>query len=117
MKAILLALFALTASIQAFAGAEEFSCVGIKQSTGMTLYVKALSNTNVPEGRKMSYFLKITSRGLPVFAGNVSATQEDVMLKFFYQKTRTDLDGTIYLDELEQSWISIDNEEFRFDCN
>ena len=117
MKAPLIALIALLAA-PAFAGQEtSFYCHGIDNSAGKMLFVKALSNTDVPENYPMSYLVVIRDGSKTLFEAAVTAKQEDVMLSFASRAGSPKLSGIIYLDEYDQTSMTLGRMEMRFDCN
>lgn len=115
MKTALFALSALLLAAPSFA--ESYTCAGIDGDEGKVLRVEALGSTNVPEGTRMPFRVEITHGDRVLFGDEVTAVQSDVMLMFRNRRGQPRLSGTIYLDELNQTWIKAGGKEMRFDCD
>ena len=116
MKAMLLTLATLLPT-SAFAGADgEYYCKGnFDTSESMVLVVKVKGQ--VLEGDEGRAHVVVRDGRKTLFAGNAVVTTEDVMLWLNATKGRNRLQGTIFMDELDQTQIELNGEEMNFDCN
>jgi hypothetical protein len=115
MKIALIAL-ALTVSAPAFAG-QTYNCREVKSGIGpatKSVLLTQIGNTPIEEGRAYQFNLKIADRGRVIVDERAVVTTEDVM--FFFEVKGKRIAGTIYMDELDQSNLTIGNQSFRLDC-
>lgn len=118
---ILLALSALVAlSSTAFAG-DQFVCQGIKGSEGNILNVNVLSS-NSRDGENFPVHLILSNEDGVEFDGKGVGEQEDVNFTFKAQARSAaneilSIEGQIYLDELDQTSVTFNGVDYRFDCD
>lgn len=119
MKALVI-LAAVFVSTNAFA-IEDMTCKGNKDfgtSETVSVQIKAVGKTTnqVPEGTSVPYKITVKNDGEVWADGVVSASQEDVMFGFEGAGSFGELSGMIYLDELEQSHLSLNDMKLQLDC-
>ena len=112
MKTVLVALTALV-SLPAFAQPDTYWCAGKGKDEGKTLYTRILSAEQAREGDKMTWLMVIRNGSETIYSSNVKGSLEDVDLGF---KARG-LEGMIFLDELNETWVTVDGQEMHFDCD
>jgi hypothetical protein len=112
MKTLLLALVALS-STSALTKPDTYWCKGTGADSGKTLYVRILSSDQAREGDKLSWLMVIRDGSETIFSGNVKSDLEDVDLGFHARG----LSGMIFLDELNETWVKLNGQDMRFDCN
>ncbi|MNK89331.1 hypothetical protein D3C87_1093390 [compost metagenome] len=122
MKALLVlaTLLTISGTAQAF---ESIQCKGNEEfgtSKNVTMTMKAVDKTNndVPEGVKVPYELLVMIDNQVVVATTVQAHAEDVMFQFRSKTNRFGkVSGIIYLDELDQTSVTVNDLDFTLDCN
>jgi hypothetical protein len=120
-----LAVVAISASAHASAIADTHTCKGNESfgtSKNVTMEISSIGKVvqQVPEGEKVPYHLIVKIAGKQITDSIVQVSQEDVM---FQISGNTDdagkVNGTIFLDELEQSNLNLPEIglSFNLDCN
>lgn len=113
----LLVIALLASSVMAFAG-EKFICV---QSNGdeyspKKVIMTQIGETKVEEGYSYKFtlevFAKNSSKALMTTVVNVKT--EDVMYKF--KNSANKVEGILYMDEPNDSWLQIGKEDIRLNC-
>jgi len=115
MKLALVAL-ALTISAPAFAG-QNYNCREVKSGIGpatKSVLLTQIGNLPIQEGQSYNYNLKIADRGQVIVNERAVVTTEDVM--FFFEVKGKRISGTVYMDELNQSSLTIGNQSFTLEC-
>lgn len=111
LLAVTMAMLTLSSAAQA---RNFHSCEGVGQSSAfsMTLTPVGQTTNDVNEGEQVPYSLVVYLDNEAYFGAEVQAQQEDVMFQF----SGANANGTIFLDELDQSYANIKGQEIRFDC-
>lgn len=118
MKNVFLVLMALTFSAPAFARSENLYCKGMEHFQGGVFFMKPLQGEAIEDGNKYPYLLEIRDPFKQViFSGVVQVEVEDVMFGFSGKAGRKNLSGMVYMDEPDQSVITIGSQKMRFDCS
>jgi len=100
---------------------EEYSCDEL-DSGSKTLVVRVPSKM-IEETKYKDVFIQVKDGTRVLFTTNSgTAEMEDVMLWFSGRQGNKSLSGTVYMDELDQTSVSIKSgkksrKNFRFDCN
>ncbi len=116
MKFIAAVLFALL-STSAFAF--TFNCKGRDQDMDYSMVLKEVGKTNVPENTPVDYQLLIKKNSKVLFSAMVTGKSEDVMLSLRSRRGAPLLQGMIYMDELDQTTITLgaNHQVIYFNCN
>ena len=120
MKALIAALaMTLVSSISAAAPYDYFSCkemVEGRPAKQVFFTLRLLGTKPHREGQKSRYALEIRQRGevKPLFAGVAIAESEDV--NFTFEVKGKGISGQIYLDEYDQTSLTIGRKNFRLTC-
>lgn len=115
MKLAIIAL-SLALSAPAFAG-QTYNCREIKSGVGpaaKSMLLTQIGNTPIVEGQPAYFNLKIADKGVIIVNARAVAMVEDVMFQF--EVKGQNISGTIYLDELDQTSLTLGQKNFRFEC-
>lgn len=123
MKRFLIVTLFSILSVPVFAGS-KYICKELdsKDDVGRTLILTQVGHAKIEEGKHYNFQLELFQNynSTPVLSEAVTVTTEDVQVFFKNAKNkRTKLSGTIYLDELDQTSLTIRGPrklEYRFDC-
>lgn len=104
--------------------AETITCgksrfAGDDQPETLTMTLASLGKTvnEVSEGVSVPYSLVLKDGDQVWLNLKVKASQEDVMFKFIHRsRDFGNIDGTIYMDELDQTALYVNGTRFSFDC-
>jgi hypothetical protein len=109
-------LLALTLSSAAFAG-DKYICteIGGEEYAPKKLVLTQIGNAKYEELKRFPYTLEIYASGKRLLLETVNVKTEDVMVSITNSAKR--ISGTIYLDEMEASYLTIGSKKFKFDCN
>lgn len=94
----------------AFAG-ESYVCKEIGRGNHV-LKLTQVGDDDIQEGAKYPFYLELYRGKKFMHSQYVTVTTEDVMFEFQGHK----LTGMIYLDELDQTHLTLNAKEYRFDC-
>lgn len=114
MKTLILALALL--SLNAFAG-EAYTCtqLDVVGGPGLTLTLTQIGDSEIREGRPYRFHLVLAAPGAVILDEVATVQTEDVM--FSFRVKSKPIKGMIYLDELDQTWLTIKGQRMDFDCN
>lgn len=114
---IFTALMTLAVSASAQAG-QKYICKEISPKLNpKTLVLTQIGNTRIVEGRQAKFKLEVfvKNTAAPVISEIAVVETEDVM--FAFQVKGKSIRGMIYLDELDQTSLTVNGKRFDFDCN
>jgi hypothetical protein len=109
-------LFALFVSSFSQAASTEYFCQGIRGSEGTALYVRTIAPRRVSDGDTFSVFVELSRKDQVLFAGMGKGEIEDVNFQFS-ARSEQKLTGHIYLDEMDQTSVTWNGQNFDFDCS
>ena len=116
----LFALVVLLVSLNTFAGT-KFICKENTESrwdSKKSMILTQLGHVKIKEGVVYDFKLEIydtNSSHKPFVSEIVSVETEDVMFGFSNKIKK--IEGMIYLDELDQTWVKVGKTEMSFNCN
>lgn len=118
MKSIF-ALIILTVSTFSFGGT-KYICKEITKNSWdnkKTMILTQIGHSSIEESVKYPFLLEVFESGnsRPVLSEKVTVETEDVMFGFSNKAKK--ISGMIYLDELEETYLTIGKKEIRFNCN
>lgn len=109
-------LFALFFSQFSNAASTEYFCQGIYESAGTSLYVRTINDRRVSDGDTFRVFVELSRKDQILFSGMGKGEIEDVNLQFSARSSEK-LTGHIFLDEMDQTSVQWNGQDFRFDCS
>lgn len=111
------ALLLASASTLSFAG-EKYICreIGGDEYQPKKLIVTQVGDAPIKEGKVYSFKLEIFegNSSTPIVSESVNVRTEDVMFRM--TNTARKISGMIFMDELDQTSVSVGRKEYRFDC-
>jgi hypothetical protein len=109
-------LLAITISSTAFAG-EKYICreIGGDEYAPKKMILTQVSDESIREGKFYPFKLEIFDSGKAIVSESVNVRTEDVMFRF--TNTAKKISGIIFLDELDQTSVSVGRTKYHFDCN
>lgn len=108
----LIAAFLLSFSFAAFAE-DPVVCTGnFETPKEMTFSYQDVTGQEVDEGESKPFSVELKNGDETLFSGEVDGTLEDVVLTF----KGGDLEGTVFLDELDQTSVTYQGTEYTFNC-
>lgn len=115
----LLAVIVLSVSTSSFAGI-KYICKEITKNSWdnkKTMILTQIGNASVEEGVKYPFQLEVFESGnsRAILSEKVTVETEDVMFGFSNKAKK--ISGMIYLDELEETSLTVGKKEYRFNCN
>lgn len=117
MKLIIAAIVLMTSTL-AFSG-EKYICKELKESweSKSSFILTQIGDEEVREGQKHTFMLEVYegNSSKPVLAEKVTVETEGVM--FAFKNSAKKIKGMIYLDELDQTYLTIKGKTTHFDCN
>lgn len=118
MKSLLL-MIVLTSAFSAFAG-DKYICKEMTENSWdskRTMILTQLGNIQIKEGVKYDFKLEVFegNSSKPIVSEKVTVETEDVMFGFSNKAKK--IEGMIYMDELDQTWLKVGKSEWHFDCN
>ena len=116
-----IALFAFVLiSSSTFASDEKITCNEIVLMNGdvsRTMVLTKISVRPLREGEKAPYKLELFKgkKNILILSEKVIVETEDV--QFMFENKAKKISGMIYMDELDQTSLTLKNEDINFDCN
>ncbi len=106
-------------STVSFAG-EKYICKQITANSWddkVTMVLTQIGDEQIKEGVSYKFKLELFSgrSATPKFSETVIVETEDVMFSFVNKAKK--VNGMIYLDELDQTWLYVGQDKYDFDCN
>ena len=86
-----------------------------QQYSPYKIVLTQVGHDKIQEGKFFPFYLEVyLDQTKPIFETAVNMRNEDVMMKF--TNTAKKVSGMIYLDEMDQAYLTVGNKKMHFDC-